>query len=532
MHMSNAEEYAKMAQELKLKEKESGEESEVDDATIEYHGYDTEKAYGKKRSREVVAVEDQPPDKKHRKVRDGAPKHFHQEKEKSDELSSKRARHKSPEEKAASTLTPMELPQVNTGGSSLVPSVSRAHHDYIKELAPAKLRSMETELKGCLKEQENPMYSSMFNTSVPEHSKEVTSTLLREIQLELSTQTDNTGPHLSTNPKPRDIKKIWSVPYNLKALYKDYRSRKLDIFTYFSKLPPELRMMIWEKVGDQRIIKIEMIRSYNGRLGRIISRTKPPAHFLVNKESREAALKVYQPLPTPSNPYISIPSPILVNYEFDTLYFHRSCFRNLELFKNNTPIQGPGNAIIKLDKLACALDQVRSLAVDAYFLTQKECPSLGQDLIRCSALKELTVVLGKTYHFRKGELCPILKGFSRISQLSRPPLVNSVKQVGSRTYVCWNIGGDPKEIRSVRGQFRAMCHQEKRRESGAIKCLEIFHRDFQLNSRKYKKQWEQGRWKGEPLMLCKCHAAVHQKIYVDGNITYEAHTSSESLLSV
>jgi hypothetical protein len=71
--------------------------------------------------------------------------------------------------------------------------------------------------------------------------------------------------------------------------------RKLETFTCFPKLPPELRRIIWKLTfPNRRLIDLTLVRLYRGRP--IYGRGADPKHPIalhVNRESRAIALQIY-----------------------------------------------------------------------------------------------------------------------------------------------------------------------------------------------------------------------------------------------
>lgn len=81
-----------------------------------------------------------------------------------------------------------------------------------------ELHLMELKLKRSLKGQEDTIYSYVFDTSLPEHCKKVTLSLLQEIQKELSARTD-VGSHKNLITYPRNLETVPHTTNLLETLY-------------------------------------------------------------------------------------------------------------------------------------------------------------------------------------------------------------------------------------------------------------------------------------------------------------------------
>lgn len=112
--------------------------------------------------------------------------------------------------------------------------------------------------------------------------------------------------------------------------------------------------------------------------------------------------------------------------------------------------QGQNNTFFKLYRLPCKLDDVRSMALDAFFLTKRDCQSLADDLHNCSNLKDLTLVSGQPYRVlptsKKLKKCLIVKSRGCLS-VTRLSLHNQVNAIGTRTFVSWDVVTQP-EVKS------------------------------------------------------------------------------------
>jgi hypothetical protein len=86
-------------------------------------------------------------------------------------------------------------------------------------------------------------------------------------------------------------------------------------FTLFPKLPTELRLKIWKHARQPRIIRFKY-KSNNSSWSHLRAIAKPPVLFQVNREAREAALKIYE-LTFKS---ILNKQPIYIDYKVDALY--------------------------------------------------------------------------------------------------------------------------------------------------------------------------------------------------------------------
>jgi len=64
----------------------------------------------------------------------------------------------------------------------------------------------------------------------------------------------------------------------------------MDEFPQFSKLPAELRLMIWKATVERRVVDAE----FSPRTGRVVTSAAPPAIFHVNSESRAVAKELYE----------------------------------------------------------------------------------------------------------------------------------------------------------------------------------------------------------------------------------------------
>ncbi|KAB8294996.1 hypothetical protein EYC80_006945 [Monilinia laxa] len=91
-------------------------------------------------------------------------------------------------------------------------------------------------------------------------------------------------------------------------------------FAFFSQLPVELRLMVWNYSISPRIIKVR----YNYARNSCISKDVPPL-LLVSREARAEALQRYE---QSFGTRTKLKSAIYFNYELDTVFFDWKSFRD------------------------------------------------------------------------------------------------------------------------------------------------------------------------------------------------------------
>jgi hypothetical protein len=105
----------------------------------------------------------------------------------------------------------------------------------------------------------------------------------------------------------------------------------VDIFTFFAKLPPEIRIQVWKlTVQEPHVISIYKVWS----LEFITSQPSKPGILLVNHESRQAALEE-----RPSCFGDRLVHPIHYNLERDIIYFCSKAAFNMFMSASKTSPQ-------------------------------------------------------------------------------------------------------------------------------------------------------------------------------------------------
>ncbi|KAF4629483.1 hypothetical protein G7Y89_g8663 [Cudoniella acicularis] len=162
-------------------------------------------------------------------------------------------------------------------------------------------------------------------------------------------------------------------------------------FTLFRKLPPELRLQIWEYTKPEaRTIEF----TWNSKARSIVSTTATPTILHLCQESRQLFIRAYTPVQFGESTHIT-----LIDFNQDTIFFGRGCQRSVPSGLTNSWVMHNLKIIHDISTSVSLQQNLRIAAFDCGFIRAIESGNRSQgmqDILRkLENLSEIILVRGK-----------------------------------------------------------------------------------------------------------------------------------------